>query len=314
MNQIEAMQIYVRVAELASFTQAADTLGLPKASVSTAIKQLEAQLATRLLHRTTRSVQMTQDGLIFYERSKDILADMEELQSLFQQGEAEISGRLRVDLPNGIARNIIIPRLPEFLKLHPRLEIELSCTDRRVDVVREGFDCVIRVGNLPDSALIARPLGYLRQINCASPEYLARHGIPKTPEDLAQHKLIHYASNFGGKPVGFEYQVHTPNKVHNKIQEMAGSITVNNSDAYQAACLAGLGIIQAPEIGLSSLIEQGKLVTILDNYLAEAMPISFIYANRRHLPKRTQSFMHWVVEIMRPSTLNSATFAARISH
>lgn len=299
MNQIVAMQIYVRVAELASFTQAADTLGLPKASVSTAIKQLEAQLATRLLHRTTRSVQMTQDGLIFYERSKDILADMEELQSLFQQGEAEISGRLRVDLPNGIARNIIIPNLPEFLQLHPRLEIELSCTDRRVDVVREGFDCVIRVGKLPDSALIARPLGFLRQINCASPEYLARHGVPQTIEDLAHHKLIHYASNFGGKPVGFEYQMHQQNKVHNKIQEMAGSITVNNSDAYQAACLAGLGIIQAPEIGLRGLIQQGKLVTILDDYLAESMPISFIYAHRRHLPKRMQSFMQWVVELLR---------------
>lgn len=305
MNQIEAMQIYVRVAELASFTQAAESLALPKASVSTAIKQLEALLATRLLHRTTRSVQMTQDGLIFYERSKDMLADMEELKTLFQHGEAQISGRLRVDLPNGIAKNIVIPRLPEFLKLHPKLEIELSCTDRRVDVVREGFDCVVRVGNLADSALIARPLGHLRQLNCVSPEYLERYGIPNALEDLARHQLIHYASNFGGKPVGFEYQIHTQNKVQNKFQEISGSITVNNSDAYQAACLAGLGIIQAPEIGLRELIKQGKLVTILSDYVAEPMPISLIYANRRHLPKRTQRFMHWVMELMQSHTLQS---------
>lgn len=303
MHHVEAMQIFVRVAELASFTQAADSLGLPKASVSTAIKQLEILLATRLLHRTTRSVQMTQDGLIFYERSKDMLADMEELQTLFQQGEREISGRLRVDLPNGIARNIIIPQLPQFLQLHPKVEIELSCTDRRVDVVREGFDCVIRVGQLIDQSLIARPLGYLRQINCASPEYLARYGVPQTVEELTQHRLIHYASNFGGKPVGFEYQVHLQHKVQNKRQEMTGSITVNNSDAYQAACVAGLGIIQAPEIGLGTLLEKGKLVKILDGYLAEAMPLTLLYANRRHLPKRTQSFMHWVSDVLRPHVL-----------
>jgi DNA-binding transcriptional LysR family regulator len=299
MNQIEAMRIYVRVAEVSSFTQAAESLGLLKASVSTTIKQLEAQLGTRLLHRTTRSVQMTQDGLIFYERSKDMLADMEELQSLFQHGEAEISGRLRVDLPNQIAKNIIIPRLPEFLKLHPKLEMELSSTDRRVDVVREGFDCVMRVGNLVDSALIARPLGHLHQINCASPEYLALYGTPKTLEDLAHHKLIYYANNFGGKPSGFEYQVGQQHKIQNKVQEMAGSITVNNSDTFQAACLAGFGIIQAPEISLRNLIEQGKLVAILGEYLAEPMPISLLYANRRHLPKRTQRFMHWLGEIMR---------------
>lgn len=303
MNQIDAMQIYVRVAELASFTRAADSLGLPKASVSTTIKQLEALLGVRLLHRTTRTVQMTQDGQIYYERSKEMLAEMEELQSLFQHGEAEISGRLRVDLPNGIAKNIIIPCLSEFLKLHPKLEIEISCTDRRVDVVREGFDCVVRVGNLVDSSLVARPLGYLRQINCASPEYLARYGTPHTLENLSTHKLIHYASNFGGKPTGFEYQLRQQNKIQNKVHEMQGSITVNNSDAYQAACLAGLGIIQAPEIGLRALIEQGKLVAILEEYSAEPMPISLIYANRRHLPKRTQSFMHWVVEIMRQHNL-----------
>ena len=300
MNHLEAMQIYVRVAELASFTQAADSLGLPKASVSTAIKQLETLLATRLLHRTTRSVQMTQDGAIFYERSKDMLADMEELKTLFQQGDGEISGRLRVDLPNGIARNIIIPQLPSFLALHPRLEIELSCTDRRVEVVREGFDCVIRIGNPIDSALIARSLGYLRQINCASPAYLARYGVPQTIEELTQHKLIHYASNFGSKSPGFEYQIRVQNKVQHKAQEMAGNITVNNSDAYQAACLAGLGIIQAPEIGLRAMIEQGQLVEILGDYLAEAMPISILYAHRRHLSKRTQIFMHWVAETMRP--------------
>ncbi|MET3119216.1 DNA-binding transcriptional LysR family regulator [Undibacterium sp. GrIS 1.8] len=296
MNRLEAMQIYVRVAELASFTQAADSLGLPKASISTAVKQLETLVGTRLLHRTTRNVQMTQDGVLFYERSKDMLADMEELQALFQQGEGQISGRLRMDLPSAFARNIVIPHLPEFLQLHPRLEVELSSTDRRVDLIREGFDCVMRVGNLTDSALIARPLGNLRQINCASPAYLQEYGTPHKLEDLAQHKLIHYTSNFGGKPVGFEYT----DGGKTKTIAMSGTITVNNSDAYQAACLAGFGIIQAPEIGTRELIQQGRLIEVLGDYTAEAMPLSLLYANRRHLPKRTQSWMTWLTQLVQP--------------
>ena len=296
MNRLEAMQIYVRVAELASFTQAADSLGLPKASISTAVKQLETLVGTRLLHRTTRNVQMTQDGILFYERSKDMLADMEELQTLFQQGEGQISGRLRMDLPSAFARNIVIPHLPEFLQLHPRLEVELSSTDRRVDLIREGFDCVMRVGNLTDSALIARPLGNLRQINCASPAYLQEYGTPHKLDDLAQHKLIHYTSNFGGKRVGFEYT----DGGKTKTIAMSGTITVNNSDAYQAACLAGFGIIQAPEIGTRELIQQGRLIEVLSDYTAQAMPLSLLYANRRHLPRRTQSWMTWLTQLVQP--------------
>lgn len=294
MNQLDAMHIYVRVAELASFTQAADRLGLPKASISTAVKQLETLLGTRLLNRTTRTVQMTPDGQLFYERSKDMLADMDELQSLFQQGEADISGRLRIDLPNGIARNLVIPQLPDFLRGMPQLDIEISSTDRLVDLVREGFDCVMRVGNLSDSALIVRPLGQLRQINCASPAYLAHFGTPTTLGQLSQHQLIHYTSNFGGKPIGFEYVEGT----QNKRLAMKGKLTVNNSDAYQAACLAGFGIVQAPMIGVRDLLASGQLVELLPAYTPEPMPVSLLYANRRHLPKRTQRVMQWLADIM----------------
>ncbi|PRC91772.1 LysR family transcriptional regulator [Solimicrobium silvestre] len=295
MNQLEAMTIFVRVAELASFTQAADSLGLPKASVSTAVKQLENSLGTRLLQRTTRTVQMTQDGLVFYERSKDMLADMDELQTMFRQSEVDIAGRIRVDMPNGVAQNRIIPKLPEFLRRHPRIDIELSCTDRRVDLVREGFDCVIRVGTLSDSSLIARPLGHFKLLNCTSPEYLAHHGIPRNLDDLAAHKMIHYATSFGSSISTFDYQDGDQSK---KIA-VAAAMSVNSADAYQSACLAGLGIIQAPEIGVSELIAQGKLVEVLKEYSAAPMPVSLLYVNRRHLPKRTQLFMNWVAEIMR---------------
>jgi DNA-binding transcriptional LysR family regulator len=306
MNQLDAMRIYVRVAELSSFTQAADHLNLPKASISGAVKQLEAQLSTRLLHRTTRSVQMTQDGLLFYQRCKDLLADMDEVQALFQRDHATISGRLRVDLPHRLARSIVIPRLPDFLHAFPRLEIELSSTDRHVDLIREGFDCVLRVGQLAhapsDNALIARRLGAIRQINCASAGYLQEFGTPSQLKDLSKHRLIHYASHFGGKPVGFEYM----QDGQTKTIAMNGSITVNDSDAYGAACLAGLGIVQAPEIGLRALIDSGELVEILPGYTPQAMPVTLLYADRRHLPKRTHYFMNWLAEVVTPHLQISA--------
>lgn len=299
MNRIEAMQIYLRVAELSSFTQTAEAMGLPKASISTAVQQLESELGTRLLHRTTRRVQMTQDGQVFYERCKDVLADLEELQSLFRNDQAALQGRLRVDMPSVVARDIVLPRLPEFIKAHPALALELSSTDRRVDLVREGFDCVLRVGVLGDSSHIARPLGYYRMVNCASPAYVSQFGLPQHPDDLAGHRLIHYVSTLGARDSGFEY-VDPDNVGGVKFFAMNGALTVNNSDAYYGACVAGLGIIQVPEVGARAALDSGQLVELMPQYRAASMPVSLIYANRRHQPRRVQAFMNWLEEIMRP--------------
>ena len=296
MNQLEAMQIFTRVAELASFTRAADSMGLPKATASSAVQQLETALGARLLHRTTRKVQLTQDGQAFYERAKDLLADVDELQSMFQQGPQQLRGRLRVDMSSGIARNFVIPRLPEFLREHPLIEIELSSTDRRVDLVREGFDCVLRVGDVVDASLIARRLGSFRIVNCASPSYLLQYGTPRTVDDLSHHRLIHYVSTLGAKPLGFEYA----EGGSYRTLAMQGALTVNNSEAYQAACLAGLGLIQVPAAGVHPLLDSGALVEVLPDCLAEPMPVSLLYANRRNLPKRVQTFMAWVAETLRP--------------
>ena len=296
MNQIEAMQIFIRVAELASFTRAADSLGIPKASASNAVQQLEASLGARLLHRTTRKVQMTHDGQAFYERSKDLLTDVDELQSMFQQGEQSLRGRLRVDMSGGVARLFVLPQLAEFMQAHPLIELELSSTDRLVDLVREGFDCVLRVGPLVDSSLVARPLGAFRIINCASPAYLERHGTPKTLDDLATHQLIHYVSTLGARSPGWEY----PDGSGYASLPMAGSITVNNSDSYTAACIAGLGLIQAPAAGLQPLIDAGRLVEVMPDCRAEPMPVSLLYANRRNLPRRVQAFMAWITQVLQP--------------
>jgi DNA-binding transcriptional LysR family regulator len=298
MNQLEAMQIYVRVADLASFTQAAESMGIAKASVSAAVRQLEGVLGTRLLHRTTRKVQMTQDGQVFYERCKDLLADVDEIQTLFHKDPASLRGRLRVDMPLAVARDVLVPNLPDFLSAHPELEIELSSTDRKVDLIREGFDCVLRVGVLSDSSLIARSLGEYVQINCASPDYLARYGEPKTLADLAGHRLVHYVSTLGGRSCGFEYvDSESANRVVSV--QMPGALTVNNSVAYLSACLSGLGVIQTPEVGLKPYFESGQLVEILPDFRAEPMPVWLIYSNRRHLPRRVQAFMNWFEQLMK---------------
>lgn len=296
MNHLEAMQIFARVAELASFTRAADSLGLPKATASMAVQQLEGWLGTQLLHRTTRRVQMTQDGQAFYERCKDLLADMDEVQGMFQRAPQSLRGRLRVDMPGGMALSFVMPALPAFLQAHPQLELEISCTDRFVDVVREGFDCVLRVGTLPDTRLVARPLGHFRIVTCASPDYIRRHGMPQRIEDLGAHRLVHYTTVFGGKPDGWEYW----DGAQYRMVPMAGAVTVNSVEAYEAACLAGLGLIQAPQAGLRHLLEEGRLVEVLPQYHAEPMPVSLLYAHRRNLPQRVQAFMAWMTDTLRP--------------
>jgi len=296
MDRIDVMKIYVRVAELGSFTQAADSLGLAKASTSAAVRELETDLGTRLLQRTTRKVQMTQDGIAFYERSRDMLAELDELQSMFQHGDAGLSGRLRVDLPVALARGIVMPALPAFLDAHPRLQPDLSSTDRLVDVVQEGFDCILRVGWLTDSSLVARPLGAFPMVNCASPAYIARFGSPSTLADLARHRLVDYAPALGGRGALFEYV----DGGARRTVEVPAVLAVNNSDAYQAACVAGLGIIQAPLSGLAQLIDDGRVVAVLPDYVAAPMPVHLLYPSRRHLSKRARGFMDWLAELLAP--------------
>ena len=303
MNPLERLQIFHRVAELASFSQAALSLNLPKASASNAVQQLETQLGTRLLHRTTRRVQLTQDGQAFYERSKDVLADMDELQAMFQQqAAAGLRGRVRIDMSTGLARDIVIPRLPELLAVHPLLEVELSSTERRVDLVREGFDCVLRTGSVVDTSLIARPLSALRQLNCASPAYIQAFGMPQTLADLAGHRLIHFVGTLGGKSAGFEY---TDDAGTARSIAMAGAVTVNNAEAYTAACLSGLGIIQVPQVGESAHLRSGALVQVLPQFPAPPMPLNLLYANRRNLSQRVRVVMDWLAGVIAEAQVGS---------
>lgn len=295
MDKIHAMQLFIRVAELESFSRAADSMGLPKGSVSRQIQALENELGTQLLHRTTRRVSLTQDGMVYYERAKDLLTNMEELDGLFLHDPASVSGRIRVDMPANVARNLVIPKLPLFLQQYPGIELELSSSDRLVDVIREGFDCVVRVGTLKDSGLIARPLGRLSVINCASPDYLSRFGYPDGLDDLTSHAMVHYATHLGTRPQGFEY--YDGEATH--WVKTGGVLTVNSTETYHASALAGLGIIQVPRVGVRDALRAKKLLEILPQYRARPMPVSLIYPHRRNLSRRVHLFMAWLTDIMK---------------
>ncbi|VEA74483.1 LysR family transcripitonal regulator [Salmonella enterica subsp. arizonae] len=189
MDKIYAMKLFVRVAERESFSRAAEDVGLPKGSVSRQIQALENQLGTRLLHRTTRRVQLTQDGMAYYERAKDLLSNLDELEGLFQSDPASISGKIRIDIPPGLTNSLIMPRLPTFLHHYPGIALELCSSDRQVDLLREDFDCVVRTEPLHAPGILTRPLGKLTRVNCASPQYLARFGYPENLDDLASHAV-----------------------------------------------------------------------------------------------------------------------------
>ncbi|XVO86248.1 LysR family transcriptional regulator [Pseudomonas palleroniana] len=294
MNKLELLRTFVRVTELSSFTQAGDSLGLPRSTVSEHVQALEELLGARLLQRTTRKVQATQDGRVLYERSKDLLAHMEELEGLFRQDETQLAGRIRVDLPNVLARDMLLPHLPAFLERHPLIEMEISSTDRQVDLIAEGFDCVLRVGAQPDQTVVARRVCSMPMVNCVSPAYLQRYGMPTTLADLAEHRLVHYVRPLGARSAGFEYQQgHKVARV-----AMAGRVTVNSTDAYQAACLGGFGIIQVPRLGIEELLASGELVAVLPDYPAPPLDVSLLYAGQRHLPLRVRVFMDWLAAIL----------------
>jgi DNA-binding transcriptional LysR family regulator len=296
MNELDTIRIYLKVAELESFSGAARQLGLPNATVSAAVRQLEHALGTRLLQRTTRRVQMTQEGAAFYTRSLGLLGDFEDLRSMFRADTDGLTGRLRIDMSVGLAAKIVLPHLGEFMARHPRLAIDLGTADRRVDVVREGYDCVLRSGVLTDSSLVARPLGSYRMVNCASPAYLARRGTPQGLDDLARHALIHYDALLGGSAPGWEWF----DGSQTRIVTAGGLLSVNGTAAYEAACLAGLGIIQVPQAGVREHLRNGVLVEVLPELRPAPMQVAFVYPSRRHVPARTLAFMAWAQGLLAP--------------
>ncbi|WP_409160393.1 LysR family transcriptional regulator [Pectobacterium sp. B2J-2] len=293
MDYIQAMRVFVRIVELGSFSRAAERLTLPRATVSNTIKQLEGRLGARLLQRTTRQVQITDEGRVYYERCLQLLAEIEEVDTLFTQQKQQPVGKVRVDMPHSLARDIVVPALGEFYVRYPQVTLMLSANDAAINVLREGVDCVLRAWQTEDDTLATRHLPPMPQATCASVDYLARYGVPHSLDDLAGHQMVGYFS--------LRTEHHFPLEFISGdecITRMLPSVLqVNGADAYIASALAGLGIIQAPRRGLRPFLESGELVEILPEMPPPAMPLYVMYAPGRFLAPRIRVFTEWLDEL-----------------
>jgi DNA-binding transcriptional LysR family regulator len=294
------LRVFMWVARLSSFTKAAEQLQLPRPTISTSIQRLEERLGARLLQRTTRRVQITREGEELLDRCERLLEDLDEIGSLFQQQGPQLRGRLRVDMPLGMAAGMVMPRLPEFVSAHPALQVEVFSTDRRVDLLSEGFDMVVRAGPIVDESLVYRPLPSLDLLNVVSPTYVEKHGTPNNIGDLSQHWLINYQPNPASLPAAFEYYDQLAQQT--LCIPMRHNVTVNNSVAYDSACRAGLGIAQIPKVRAAKEIRAGELVQVLPNQRPAPMAMNLLFPHRRNIPKRVRVFAEWITEVVRAAS------------
>lgn len=299
MDRFDTMLAFTRVVELASFTKAALSLNLPKTTVSAQVLALEARLRVKLLNRTTRHVSVTTDGAAYYERAVRLLHELEETESSVSQAATTPKGRLRVDVPGSIGRRIIIPALADFFKRYPEIELEIGCNDRPVDLLEEGVDCVIRGGELLDLSLVARRVGSLKFVTCASPAYLKEYGVPEKPADLERHMGVHYFSSKTGKIFEFDF---TKDGIKTDVSGRR-RLMLNDGDACVAAGLAGAGIVQLPTFMVQDHIASGELVIVLGAYLSENLPIYALYLQNRHLSSKVRAFIDWIAELFETSDL-----------
>lgn len=295
LDRIDLFRCFIRVVDCTSFTRAAETLRLPRSSVSAAIAELEARMGARLLNRTTRRLSLTQDGAVLLDRCQRLVAELEETENLFRETGALPTGVLRVDMPGRIGRLLVAPALADFLDRYPGIEVVLGATDRAVDLIEDNLDCVLRVGPLVDSTLIARSLGSLPLINVASPAYLARHGTPQGPQDLAGHWAVDYASPSTGRVDPWEW-------VQDGVAQRCAlrhRVTVNSAEAYIACCLAGHGLIQIPAYDVRAHLQQGELVEVMPDHRAAPLPMALLLAHRQYTPQRVKVFADWLEALLR---------------
>ncbi len=291
MDRFQEMQVFVRIAERGSFTQAADDLLLPRATVSNLIQRLEARLGVRLLERTTRTVRLTPDGEAYRQRCVGLLADLEEADGLFRH--AVPKGLLRVNLQGTLARRFVVPALPAFFARYPQLELQIGEDDRLVDLVREGVDCVLRAGQLRDSSLVARRVALLPQLTCASASYLAQFDEPRTLADLAGHRAVNYLSSATGQALPMEFTVNGEVRTLN----LSGPVSVTGADVYTGAAIAGLGLVQVPRYRVADVLASGQLREVLADLPPPPLPVSVLYPQNRQLSVRVRAFAQWLGEL-----------------
>jgi len=289
MDRFDALRLFMRIVELRSFTAAAQALGMPRATATHAIKELEKRLGARLLERTTRQVMPTLDGQAFYERSKRVLAELEDAETSLSTHTADPHGTLRLDLHGAHATMIILPRIGEFRARYPRVDVAISSGDRLVDLVREGIDCVVRAGHPRDSSLVARKLADMPEIICASPDYLQRHGIPRHPRELEAHRGIGFFARAGTGHFPFTVMI------DGKVAQFATHawLSVSDAECYTSAALAGCGLIQVPRFRLEEHLQAGRLVQVLADWPCPDLPVCALYPFHHQISPRVRVFVDW---------------------
>ncbi|MGH6638715.1 MAG: LysR substrate-binding domain-containing protein, partial [Polaromonas sp.] len=275
-------------------TKAADSMGMPKPTVTRLIQTLEKTLDTKLLNRTTRKVTVTADGAAYYERAGRLLAEMEELESSMSRAKANPRGRLKVDILASLGMAVIIPALPDFYARYPDIQLDLGVSDRPVDLISENVDCVIRGGTLTDESLVARRIGDAYLITCAAPAYLKRHGAPKHPHELEnEHKMVGFISPRTGRLKTMTYS-----KDGESIEIRAQyRIALNDSNAYVAAGLAGLGVMHALTFLVQHHISSGALEPVMTDWSTDPVPIHAVYPPNRHLSNKVRVFVDWIADL-----------------
>lgn len=289
MNKFMAISVFVRVAEHGGFTAAAETLDLSVSAVTKTISRLEDELGVQLFNRTTRRINITDYGQKFYERCIRILAELEDAEAALQTGIAAPKGRIRVVLPFSFGRVTVIPQLPRFLEAHPEIEVDVHFSDAAVDMIAEGFDIAVRTGEISDSRLNTRVLTRGSQVTVASPAYLERHGWPQTPDDLSHHNCI--VGRFGP-----EWSFLHPDK-RRFVVRVSGNCTINSGDALREAAVSGLGIVQGTWWLMRKDLEQGSVVSLLDEWADQGMSVSILYSANRHVPQKVRAFLDFLIEI-----------------
>ncbi|EZI25030.1 MULTISPECIES: LysR family transcriptional regulator [Pseudomonas] len=296
MDRFDAMQAFARVVEAGSFTKAADTLHMSKTTVTQLVQQLEARLRVKLLNRTTRKVNVTADGAVYYERVLQLLADMDDAETSLSSAATLPRGRLRVDVPSPLASMILVPALPAFYARYPDIQIDMGVSDRIVDMIDENVDCVVRGGELTDQSLMARRVGDLPLGVFAAPSYLARVGTPVHPQDLenSHHRIVGFLWARTGKPVPYAMRKHL------ESLQIKGryALAVDDGNAYLAAGLAGLGVLWLPTYMSQAFVDRGELVPLFEDWSLDPMPLYVAFPPNRHISLKLRVFIEWVAELM----------------
>lgn len=297
MDRLDAMRLFVRVVDRRSFTAAAADQDIPRSTATEVIRRLEETLGSRLLDRTTRHVAPTQDGAAYYQRCLKILADVDEAEGVLR-GSAP-AGLLRIDAHGFLTRTFLLPKLPEFLDRYPLLSLQIGQGDRLVDLVREGVDCVIRAGEPEESGLIMRRLAMMPEITCASPAYIERHDMPRTPDDLEGHEAVRFISSRTGGILPLEFS----SGGHVREVNLPSRVTANDAGTVHHLARLGYGLIQAPRYRFREDLERGDLLEVLPDYPPSPTPLVALYPQNRQLSPRVRVFLDWAASVFAEADL-----------